>query len=49
MAASLLIFCDEIWGIKLAENNPYVKNPNMWMGENLLGFALMEARDIFAV
>ena len=36
---------DKIWGIGLAENNPDCSNPNLWKGENLLGFALMEARE----
>jgi ribA/ribD-fused uncharacterized protein len=37
---------DAIWGIGLAEDNPKAKNPTEWRGENLLGFALMEVRDI---
>ncbi|MES2132149.1 MAG: NADAR family protein [Bacteroidota bacterium] len=36
---------DPIWGIGLAEDNNDSKNPSMWKGENLLGFALMEVRD----
>ncbi|MCX4029844.1 NADAR family protein [Spartinivicinus marinus] len=36
---------DKIWGIGLAEENPACKNPNLWKGLNLLGFALMEVRD----
>ena len=32
---------DGIWGVK-----PGIEDPNQWRGENLLGFALMEARDI---
>lgn len=36
---------DKIWGIGLAEDNPDCENPNKWRGLNLLGFALMEARD----
>lgn len=36
---------DRIWGIGLAESNPKAQNPNMWKGTNLLGFALMEARE----
>ncbi|WP_444930666.1 NADAR family protein [Microbulbifer sp. SSSA002] len=39
---------DRIWGIGLAEDNPACKNPNLWKGENLLGFALMEVRDQLA-
>lgn len=37
---------DDIWGVKLAIDDQRIKNPNEWQGENLLGFALMEARDI---
>lgn len=37
---------DEVWGIGLATNDEKVKNPNQWNGLNLLGFALMEVRDI---
>lgn len=36
---------DAIWGIGLSKDDEYVDNPNRWKGENLLGFALMEARD----
>ena len=36
---------DRIWGIGLAANDPNASNPNLWKGLNLLGFALMEARD----
>ena len=35
---------DKIWGIGLASDNPNIENPNLWKGENILGFALMEAR-----
>ena len=35
---------DRIWGIGLAEDDPGAENPEAWQGENLLGFALMEAR-----
>jgi len=37
---------DTIWGIGLAEDSPLIENPNFWKGQNLLGFALMEVRDI---
>jgi len=37
---------DNIWGIHMRENDPNVRNPNAWEGENLLGFILMEARDV---
>lgn len=36
---------DKIWGIGLSTDNSSVGNPNCWKGLNLLGFALMEARD----
>ncbi|MEM9547766.1 MAG: NADAR family protein [Bacteroidota bacterium] len=36
---------DQIWGIGLAKDNTDATNPNLWQGENLLGFALMEVRD----
>jgi len=37
---------DTIWGIGLTEDSPKAMNPAEWRGENLLGFALMEVRDI---
>ena len=37
---------DGIWGIGLVEKTPDVRNPHTWFGTNLLGFALMEARDL---
>ena len=36
---------DTVWGIGLDQNATMVDNPYSWRGENLLGFALMEARD----
>lgn len=36
---------DKIWGIGLASDHEHAKNPLMWQGQNLLGFALMEVRD----
>ena len=36
---------DRIWGIGLSGDDPMSNNPNLWKGENLLGFALMEVRD----
>lgn len=35
---------DKIWGIGLAADDQRAENPNLWKGENLLGFALMEVR-----
>ncbi|MBZ5488168.1 NADAR family protein [Halomonas aquamarina] len=37
---------DNIWGVGLAVDHPDIENPNRWSGLNLLGFALMEVRDI---
>ena len=36
---------DMIWGIGLAQDDKDVENVDAWKGQNLLGFALMEARD----
>ena len=36
---------DRIWGIGMGKNNPLAQDPANWKGKNLLGFALMEARD----
>lgn len=37
---------DAIWGIGLAQDHPQVENVARWRGLNLLGFALMEVRDL---
>lgn len=37
---------DKIWGIGLAETDKNVENPLYWQGLNLLGFALMEVRQL---
>ncbi|WP_281323063.1 NADAR family protein [Flavobacterium aestivum] len=36
---------DPIWGIGMASDHRDIYNPEKWNGLNLLGFALMEARD----
>lgn len=36
---------DTIWGIGLGAENPRARDPRTWRGRNLLGFALMKARD----
>lgn len=37
---------DRVWGIGLTVNSNRAENPKHWNGLNLLGFALMEVRDI---
>lgn len=37
---------DRIWGIGMAADDENITNPKEWKGENLLGFALMEVRDL---
>lgn len=37
---------DPIWGIGLPQDSPRAADPHTWRGINLLGFALMEVRDI---
>ncbi len=37
---------DEIWGVGLSKDSDKIENPNTWRGLNLLGFALMEVRDV---
>lgn len=37
---------DKIWGIGMQANDKGVENPLNWNGENLLGFCLMEVRDM---
>ena len=36
---------DTIWGVGLSADDEKVRNPHLWEGSNLLGFALMEVRD----
>jgi ribA/ribD-fused uncharacterized protein len=36
---------DRIWGIGLAATDPRAEDPSAWRGLNLLGFALMDARE----
>lgn len=36
---------DRIWGIGRAAADPDAERPSRWLGLNLLGFALMDARD----
>jgi ribA/ribD-fused uncharacterized protein len=37
---------DRIWGIGLARTAPEAEDPRTWRGENLLGFALVRAREL---
>ncbi|WP_276627963.1 NADAR family protein, partial [Fusobacterium sp.] len=39
---------DKIWGIGLSAEQENIENPLTWNGENLLGFALMEVRDLIS-
>ncbi|MGV9309220.1 NADAR family protein [Nonomuraea sp. NPDC003727] len=39
---------DRIWGIGLTADDPRAATPSTWQGLNLLGFALMTARDTLA-
>jgi ribA/ribD-fused uncharacterized protein len=37
---------DNIWGVGLAKDSRETQNPETWRGLNLLGFALMEVRNL---
>lgn len=37
---------DDIWGIGLEASHPDASDPSKWKGTNLLGFALMQVRDM---
>ncbi|MEU9115788.1 NADAR family protein [Streptomyces sp. NPDC048483] len=39
---------DTVWGIGLEEHEPEARVPSQWRGLNLLGFALMDARESLA-
>lgn len=36
---------DKVWGIGLAKDDLKARDPNLWLGLNLLGFALMQVRN----
>ena len=38
---------DTIWGIGMKYNEQGIRNPYNWKGQNLLGYALMEVRNLF--
>jgi ribA/ribD-fused uncharacterized protein len=40
---------DRIWGIGMGASNPDARIPARWRGQNLLGFALMQARSEIAL
>lgn len=37
---------DRIWGVGMQKGNADLLDPSKWKGQNLLGFALMEVRDL---
>ncbi len=39
---------DRIWGIGMVASAPGARDPKLWKGQNLLGFALMEVRDLLS-
>ena len=38
---------DKIWGVGMDKTNENISIPSLWKGTNILGWALMEARDKF--
>ena len=38
---------DKIWGVGMDKTNENISIPALWKGTNILGWALMEARDKF--
>jgi ribA/ribD-fused uncharacterized protein len=40
---------DTIWGVGLSKESDQISNPHKWRGLNLLGFVLMEIREILQV
>lgn len=37
---------DLIWGVGIGADDPKITDPSAWRGENLLGFVLMEVREV---
>jgi len=40
---------DKIWGVGLGKDDPRIKDPALWRGQNLLGHALTEVRSRLAL
>ena len=36
---------DRIWGVGMRSNDPNIRDPKKWKGQNILGFALMKVRE----
>lgn len=36
---------DKVWGVGLAESDERILKPELWLGENILGFAIMHVRN----
>lgn len=39
---------DTVWGIGMKATDPRANDPEQWQGENLLGFVLMDVRNLLA-
>lgn len=37
---------DKVWGVGIGDTDPSIQDPKLWKGQNLLGKALMEVRNI---
>ncbi|WP_139109434.1 NADAR domain-containing protein, partial [Acinetobacter baumannii] len=37
---------DKPWGVGMAHDHPHIQDPSRWQGLNLLGFALIQVRDL---
>lgn len=40
---------DKVWGVGLPEDDPAIDNPDNWLGQNLLGIALMRVRSLLNI
>ena len=36
---------DRIWGVGMRSNDPNIRDPKKWKGQNILGFTLMKVRE----